>query len=142
MRPGIALTITLALDPYLPARTAGPRARAAPGPARRPWLERLDEEVDPDLFWTIGGRLHQRHAIEWRARAPAAGGKGADVRSSRSRFVIGGLAARRLYPEVSVERRRAVCYHSPGGPDYDLKSRVRVTRRTGLCRKGGRRKRE
>jgi hypothetical protein len=65
MRPAIACTLTLALDPYTPIATPLVRVHELRiGTSPRPLLERLDEHVEPDRFWTIGGYVRSERPLD------------------------------------------------------------------------------
>jgi hypothetical protein len=112
MRPGIALVITLALDPYAP--TVAPLVRTRElrmGPSQRPYLEALDAGVEPDLFWTIGGTVHSDQPLDPENTKLVLVEKGRQV-SLRpdGRFAIGGLEAGDYTLEVIVDGQKSRQY--------------------------------
>lgn len=65
MRPSVPLIITLAVDPYKPFITPLVKTRELRiGQSARPVSEELTAEVDPDVFWSIGGTLHTEKALD------------------------------------------------------------------------------
>ncbi len=127
MRPALACILTLAVDPYVPLVAPLVRVRELRiGPAPRPWLEQLDEQTEPDLFWTIGGTIRGD---------PDTGGpldaervrlilleRGLEVTlQPEGRFAIGRLEAGEYTLEVTVEGRQPRRYPIiVPAADYDL----------------------
>lgn len=65
IRPAIPLVVTLTLDPYAPQITPLVRSRLLRvGQSAEPEEKVLEAEPDPDLFWTIGGRLRTEKPLE------------------------------------------------------------------------------
>lgn len=133
MRPGIALVVTLALDPYAPIVAPLVRGRELRfGPSRRPWRQILDQENDPECSWTVGGTLRSKGPLDSRPVRLVLVEKGLDVRlvpegpggpegSWRARFAIGSLRAGDYTLEVAVEGRETLRYPiTVPSPDYDL----------------------
>jgi hypothetical protein len=105
MRPAIALIVTLAIDPYLPTVTPLVRTRElriGPAPVPRPkGVRQLDQRVEPDRFWTIGGTLHSTRPLEMETVRLTLVERGLDVRvQPDGRFAIGKLEAGEYTLEV------------------------------------------
>jgi hypothetical protein len=65
MRPAIPLVITLTLDPYAPQVTPLVRTRLLRmGQSEEPEEKTLAPEMEPDLFWTVGGRIRTEKPLE------------------------------------------------------------------------------
>jgi Pvc16 N-terminal domain len=129
MRPAAVLIVTLAMDPYQPTVTPLVRTRELRiGPSPVPPSERLEEGIEPDRFWTIGGTLRSAQPLDAeRVRLllvergqvvplqPAGDGQ------PGMRFAIGRLAAGAYTLEVSVEGREPRRFPiSVPAADYDL----------------------
>jgi hypothetical protein len=125
MRPAIALIITLALDPYVPVVTPLVRTRELRiGPSPTPSLEVLDERLQPDLFWTIGGTLRSPEPLDLARVQLTLVEKGLEVTlQPDGRFAIGRLRAGQYTLEVTVEgrpsRRHTIVVPAA---DYDLEA--------------------
>jgi hypothetical protein len=123
MRPGIALVITLALDPYAPAVAPLVRTRELRmGPSPRPYLEALDAALEPDLFWTIGGTVRSDQPLDPENTKLLLVEKGRQV-SLRpdGRFAIGGLEAGDYTLELIVDGQKSRQYPiTVPAADYDL----------------------
>lgn len=123
MRPGIALVITLALDPYAPIVAPLVRTRELRlGPSQRPQLEALDAGAGPDVFWTIGGTVRSDQPLDEEGTKLVLVEKGREV-SLRpdGRFAIGGLEAGDYTLEVIVGERQPRRYPiTVPAADYDL----------------------
>jgi hypothetical protein len=123
MRPGIALVVTLALDPYAPSVAPLVRTRELRmGPSQRPYLEVLDAGTEADLYWTIGGTLHSDQPLEpettklWIVE----NGRRVSLRPD-GRFAIGGLEAGDYTLEVIVDGQKPRQYPiTVPAADYDL----------------------
>jgi hypothetical protein len=129
MRPAIALILTLAFDPYVP--TVAPLVRTRElriGPSPVPRWQQLEEGVEPDRFWTIGGTLRSDQPLEaehvrltlvekgWQVPLHPAGDGQAEIR-----FAIGRLQAGEYTLEVVVEGRETRRYPIVvPAADYDL----------------------
>jgi hypothetical protein len=120
-RPSIDCVITLALNPYEPV--TGPLVRTRElrmGVSRRPQWQQLDPEVEPDRFWTIGGRLRSAKPLE-EARLTLVELKQDVVLQSEGRFAIGNLKAGDYTLEVSVKGRKINSYTvTVPSPDYEF----------------------
>jgi hypothetical protein len=123
MRPGIALIVTLALDPYLPVVAPLVRTRELRvGPSPLPQLQRLEEGLEPDLFWTIGGTLRSDQPLNGESVHLVLVEKGLVVPLlPNGRFAIGPIEAGDYTLEVSVKGREARRYSiRVPAADYDL----------------------
>jgi hypothetical protein len=122
MRAAVALTVTLALDPYQPI--VGPLVRTREltfGQSAAPRLERLYEGAGTDTFWTIGGLVRADgepledghvHLVEQGREVPL---------QPDGRFAIGHLRSGEYTLEVAVdggERHRFKI--AVPAPDYVL----------------------
>jgi hypothetical protein len=123
IRPGIPLIITLALDPYLPTVTPLVRVRELRvGPSYVPPSERLQEGIEPDVFWTIGGALRSDQPLDIEQVQLTLVEKGLEVAiQPDGRFTIGRLQAGEYTLEVSIEGRPPRRYPiAVPAADYDL----------------------
>ena len=123
LRPGIAVIITLAIDPYAPITTPLVRTRELRiGPSPVPLSQRLDERVEPDLFWTIGGTLSSKAPLGDAPIRLTLLERGLDIPVQPGRrFSVGGLAAGEYTLEVSVGGGQPIRYPiTVPAPDYDL----------------------
>lgn len=138
MRPAIAFTITLSLDPYMPVTEPLVRTRelrvgqavvpAVPSPLATPeeessasvLLQLLDEQAGRDEFWTIGGNLHSDKPLEDLGLTLVERGLYVPILPG-GRFTIGNLRAGQYTLEVLVEdeepRRHTITVPAP---DYDI----------------------
>jgi hypothetical protein len=102
-RPAVPCVVTLAFDPYQPITEPLVRTRELRiGRADEPRLRRLAKDSEPDVFWTIGGRLNSDKSLEnvqitlleegWQIPLQPEG-----------RFAIGNLKAGDYTLEISVE---------------------------------------
>jgi hypothetical protein len=123
MRPAIALVLTIAMDPFAPI--TGPLVRTrelivgqSPVPLRR----QLDERIEPDRFWTIGGTLRSDSPLDPDSVRLTLVEQGLAVRlQPESRFAIGNLKAGDYTLEVHVEGRETRQYQiTVPAADYDL----------------------
>jgi hypothetical protein len=65
MRPALACTITLAIDPYYPLTTPLVRVHELRvGQSLRPETEQLDPRVEPRSRWTVGGQVRSDGPLE------------------------------------------------------------------------------
>jgi hypothetical protein len=143
MRPAIAFTVTLSLDPYVPVteplvRTRELRIGQAVVPSLpSPWaaMERrateeepselglpqlLDERAGRDEFWTIGGNLHSDRPLEDLHLTLVERGLYVPILPG-GRFTIGNLQAGHYTLEVSVEGEEPLRHKiAVPAPDYDL----------------------
>jgi hypothetical protein len=121
MRPAIVCVITMSLDPYVP--TVAPLVRTRElrvGPAPLPWLRQLEEGIEPDVYWSIGGTLHTKQALEDIELTLAEKGWGIHLQPE-GRFAIGHLLAGEYTLEVSVKGRKPLRYKiTVPSADYDL----------------------
>ena len=120
-RPSISCTLTLALNPYQPV--TGPLVRTRElriGPSRQPRLEQLDDEAEPDHFWTIGGRLHSAKPLE-EVSLTLVEIKQDVLLQPEGRFVVGNLKAGNYTLDVTVKGRKLNSYKlTVPSPDYDF----------------------
>jgi hypothetical protein len=121
MRPALACTITVAFDPYYPLTT--PLVRVSElrvGPSSRPALVRLDEGVEPDRFWTVGGHLHSEQPLTEVRMSLLERDQELQIQPD-GRFVIGPLAAGRYTVEVRVDGGKARRFQiEVPAADYEL----------------------
>jgi hypothetical protein len=122
MRAAVALTVTLALNPYQPI--TGPLVRTRElrfGQAGEPPTQRLDEGGAEETYWTVGGVIQNNGQ-------PLSGGRALLVEQGREvslqedgRFAIGRLRAGEYTLAVSVDgsEPRQLKIAVPA-PDYDL----------------------
>jgi hypothetical protein len=129
MRPAIALIVTLALDPYVPTVTPLVRTRELRiGPSPVPLWQQLEEGIEPDRFWTIGGTLRSDQPLDAEHVRLMLVEKGlkvplqlAEDGQAEIRFAIGRLQAGEYTLEVVVEGREARRYSvTVPAADYDL----------------------
>jgi hypothetical protein len=123
MHPAIACIVTLALDPYQPTTAPLVRTRELRiGPSPVPSSQRLDEQLEPDIFWTIGGTVRSKEPLDGQAVALVLLEKGLTVRlQPEGRFAIGRLQAGEYTLEVTVEGRPARRFPiTVPAADYDL----------------------
>jgi hypothetical protein len=120
-RPSISCIVTLALNPYQPV--TGPLVRTRElriGPSRQPQLQQLDDETEPDQFWTIGGRLRSAKPLE-EVRLTLVEMKQDVLLQPEGRFVVGNLKAGHYTLDVTVKGRKLNSYKvTVPSPDYDL----------------------
>jgi hypothetical protein len=123
MRPGISLIVTMAMDPFVPV--TGPLVRTreliigqSPVPPRR----QLDERIEADRFWTIGGTLRSDQPLEPGGVRLTLVEQGQIVPlQPEGRFAIGRLKAGDYTLEVHVEGRETRLYQiTVPAADYDL----------------------
>jgi hypothetical protein len=121
MRPSVALTVTLALDPYLPLVTPLVRTRELRvGQSARPLAGELAAGHEPDVFWTIGGAIHTD--TPWDELRLTLVEQGLEVPIQEDgRFAIGRLRAGGYTLEISVDgdkpQRHAITVPAP---DYEI----------------------
>lgn len=143
MRPAIAFTVTLSLDPYLPVTEPLVRTRelrvgqtvvptwpslwtAMEGrtieeePSELLLPQLLDERAGRDEFWTIGGNLRSDRPFEDLGLTLVERGLYVPILSG-GRFTIGNLRAGQYTLEVSVKGQEPRRYQiAVPAPDYDL----------------------
>lgn len=122
-RPAVMCVITLALDPYQPI--VGPMVRTRElrfGQAAVPLWQRLDEQVEAEAFWTIGGTLRSKKPLDASQVRLTLVEQGRDVPlQPEGRFAIGNLRAGEYTLEVSSDGGRPRRYTiTVPSPDYDL----------------------
>lgn len=106
IRPAITCTITLCLDPYYPFTTPLVRLRELRvGPTPDPSSERLDERVEPDRLWTIGGNVRSDQPLENVRLTLVERDMEVQLRPD-GRFVIGPLVAGKYTLQVLVDGDR------------------------------------
>jgi len=102
-RPSVPCVITLAFDPYQPVTEPIVRTRELRiGQSDEPRLRRLAKNIEPDVFWTIGGTLSSDKPLDnvqitlleegWEIPLQPEG-----------RFSVGNLKAGEYTLEISVE---------------------------------------
>jgi len=65
MRPAVSLIITLSMDPYSPLTVPLVREREIRfGPSAFPATRHLDQDATIDRFWTVGGQLTSKKALD------------------------------------------------------------------------------
>ena len=121
LRPAVTCVVTMALDPYRPI--VGPMVRTRElrfGQASLPQFERLDEEAESNVYWTIGGTLHTDRPLE-NVRLTLVE-RGLDVSlQPEGRFTIGRLSAGEYTLEILVDGGRPLRYKiTVPSPDYDI----------------------
>jgi hypothetical protein len=120
-RPSISCIVTLALNPYQPI--TGPLVRTRElwiGLSRQPQLQQLDEETEPDHFWSIGGRLRSAKPLE-EVNLTLVETKQDIVLQPEGRFVVGNLKAGNYTLDVTVKGRKLNSYKvTVPSPDYDF----------------------
>jgi len=125
MRPGIALVVTLAIDPYVPTVTPLVRVRELRiGPSPVPAAQLLEAGSIPDRFWTVGGTLHSKQPLDVKKVRLTLVEHGLAVAPQPDgRFAFGRLRAGEYTLEVTVEgqapRRHTITVPAP---DYDLEA--------------------
>ncbi len=122
LRPGIICITTLALNPYLPITTPLVRTRDLRiGQAAVPLSQqRLQEQVELDRFWTIGGTISSQEPLEKLRLTLVERGLEVDLQPE-GRFAIGNLEAGDYTLEVSVEGRKPRRHKiTVPSPDYEL----------------------
>jgi hypothetical protein len=138
MRPAIAFTVTLSIDPYVPVTeplvhtrelrvgqavmpaVPSPLAAAEEEPSSPVLPQLLDEQAGRDEFWTIGGNLHSDRPLEDLGLTLVERGLYVPILPG-GRFTIGNLRSGQYTLEVSVEgeesRRHTITVPAP---DYNL----------------------
>jgi hypothetical protein len=123
MRPSIALTVTLALDPYLPLTTPLVRTRELRiGQSAEPLSETLVQEFGPDVFWTIGGTVRTDKSLEDLHLTLVERGQEVpiQVEEGEGRFTIGKLRAGDYTLEVAADGKSKRHKIAVPAPDYEL----------------------
>jgi hypothetical protein len=109
LRPAIACTVTLALNPY--KAITGPLVRtrdlrfgqALDLPAR----QRVDEAAGEDRFWMVGGRLRSREPVDATRTELRLVDRGQTIAIREDGgFIVGNLEAGEYTLEVSIEDRK------------------------------------
>ncbi len=122
MRPSIALTVTLALDPYEPfvaplVRTRELRFGQAAEPAS---VQELVEGQGSDVFWTIGGTIHTDQPLEKLRLTLVERGLEVPIQDE-GRFTIGRLRAGDYTLEIAVNGGEPTRHKiSVPAPDYEI----------------------
>jgi hypothetical protein len=121
MRPAIVCVVTMTVDPYLPVSGALVRTRELRiGPSGVPPSEQLDQGVEPDVFWTIGGTVRTQEPLDGIRLKLVERDQDIAIQSG-GRFSIGRMEAGEYTLEVSGEGRDARRYKiSVPAADYDL----------------------
>lgn len=102
-RPAVSCVITLAFDPFQPITEPLVRTRELRiGRTDQPRLRRLAKDSEPDVFWTIGGRLSSDKSLENAQIVLLEEGWQIPLQSE-GRFAIGNLRAGDYTLEISVE---------------------------------------
>ncbi len=125
MRPAIALTVTMAIDPYLPLITPLVRTRELRiGQAAEPSaLQKLVDEAGREVFWTIGGTIHTDEPLEEISLTLVERGLEVplQVEEEEGRFTIGKLRAGDYTLEVASNGRTLKRHKiTVPAPDYEL----------------------
>ncbi len=123
MHPAIACIVTLALDPYQPTTAPLVRTRELRlGPSPVPESQRLDDRLEPDVFWTIGGTVRSKAPLDAQSVELVLLERGLAVRlQPEGRFTIGRLQAGEYTLEVTVEGRPSRRFPiTVPAADYDL----------------------
>lgn len=123
MRPALACIVTMALDPYTPTTTPLVRTRELRiGPSPVPRLQRLEEGVEPDRFWTIGGTLRSGQPLDAELVRLVIVERQLEGRlQPEGRFTVGPLEAGEYTLEVTVDDGPPQQYPiSVPAADYDL----------------------
>ena len=124
MRPSIALTVTLALDPYLPFTTPLVRTRELRiGQSAEPLSEQLVQEFGLDVFWTIGGIVRTEKSLEDVHLTLVERGLEVPIQieEGEGRFTIGKLRAGDYTLEVAADGRKPKRHKiTVPAPDYEL----------------------
>ena len=110
MRPAIACTITLALDPYMSiteplVRTRELRAGLVAPPLFQQPVAPSDDETGQERFWAVGGRVHGKRPLEDVRVALVERGLDVSVQPG-GEFVIGQLRAGDYTLEISATGRK------------------------------------
>lgn len=122
LRPAIACTITLALNPYQPLTTPLVRTRELRvGQAAEPLERQLNETMGPEIFWTIGGVVRSDKPLEDLRLTLIEKGLEVPIQAE-GRFAIGNLKAGDYTLEVWAEGRQTHRHSiTVPAPDYELK---------------------
>lgn len=121
-RPAIPCVLTLTVNPYAPiiaplVRTRELRIGEAAEPTSN---QRLVENRDPDVFWTIGGTLHSDKSLDEVQVTLVEKGVEVPLREE-GRFAIGNLRAGDYTLEVAVKGRKPRRHKiSVPAADYDI----------------------
>lgn len=103
MRPALTCTLTVALDPDDSRPVSLVREyELRVGQSSDPRKEKLDEDVAPDVFWTIGGTLKTQTPLDQIEMRLVERDRKVEVMSG-GRFVVGPLHGGNYTLEVKVE---------------------------------------
>ncbi len=122
LRPSINLTVTLTADPYEPTITplVGLRELRI-GQSTNPLLQQLVDNLPPDVFWTIGGKIETDKPLADVHLSLVDGGIDVPIQPD-GRFTIGQLRAGEYTLEVVVKKGKPKRHKiTVPAPDYDLK---------------------
>jgi len=123
MRPALAWIITMAFDPYVPTTLPLVRTRElVMGQSRQPLLQILDDRAGADVFWSIGGTVHSKQALDFEQVRLSLLEQGLEVPiQPEGRFAIGHLRAGEYTLELTaagyLTQRYAITVPAA---DYDL----------------------
>ena len=124
MRPSLALTVTLALDPYLPlisplVRTRELRFGQTADPST---AQELVEGYEPDVFWSVGGTIITDKPLEELHLILVERGQDVPIQEE-GRFTISKLRAGDYTLEITAngEKPRRHTITVPA-PDYELEA--------------------
>jgi len=126
MRPAIACTITLALDPYMPVteplvRTRELRAGLVAPPLFQQTAVQSDGKTGQEHLWAVGGRVHNKRPLEEVRVALVERGLNVPVQPG-GEFVIGQLRAGDYTLEISAQGRKPRQHKiTVPAESYDLK---------------------
>ena len=122
LRPSINLTVTLTVDPYEPTVTPMVGLRELRmGQAVNPLLQQLVDNLPPDVFWTIGGRVQTDKPLADVHLSLVERGLEVPIQPD-GRFTIGQLRAGEYTLEVVVKKGKPKQHKiTVPAPDYDLK---------------------
>lgn len=122
LRPAIACTVTLALNPYRPY--TGPLVRTRDlrfgQTTELPHYQRLAEATGQDRFWMVGGTVRGDGSLEDLSLTLVERGLNVPVQSE-GQFVIGNLEAGEYVLEVSAKGRKPSQHRiTVPSPQYDV----------------------
>lgn len=123
MRPAIPLVVTLALDPYAPEITPLVRSRLLRmGQSQEPEKRVLAADLDPDLFWTIGGTVRTERPLEEVHLTLVEMGLEVPV-LDEGRFSIGRLRSGEYTLQVVIDGGKPARHPiSVPSPDYEIEA--------------------
>lgn len=121
LRPSLVCRITLALNPFEPIVAPVVRTRELRiGQSGRPWRERLTADMEPDLFWTIGGIINTQEPLDDIRLTLVERGLAVTIQPE-GRFTIGNLETGTYTLEIAVgdqaPRQHPISVPSP---DYEI----------------------